>query len=174
MGGKCITRLVIASYFQEQVEYLVAEYLHHWIAGNDLMRRGFPASNAEGAEQEIRRKIQELHDNETVFINDIYQVNVRFLSDEFIHLSIKRRDRQTIHDWRDLQEIKNQILGPECEAIEIYPAESRLVDMANQYHLWGSKNPKYRLPFGFNDGRLVSDLSIGGTVNRPLQKKGSK
>src|SRR5215471_20904261 len=32
------------------------------------------------------------------------------------HLSVKRRDKQPIHDWRDLQEVKNQLCGPECEA----------------------------------------------------------
>jgi hypothetical protein len=53
-----------------------------------------------------------------------------------IHLSIKNQDRSTRHDWRDFQRIKNQLCGPEWEAIELYPAESRLVDMANQYHLF--------------------------------------
>jgi hypothetical protein len=37
-----------------------------------------------------------------------------------------------VHDWRDLQRIKNQLVGPECEAVELYPAESRKVDTANQ------------------------------------------
>jgi hypothetical protein len=70
-------------------------------------------------------------------------------------LSIKRNDRQIIHDWRELQRIKNEIMGEECEAVEIYPAESRLHDTANQYHLWCFA-PGYKLPFGYMS-RFVAD-----------------
>lgn len=70
-------------------------------------------------------------------------------------LSIKRNDRQTIHDWRDLQRIKNLVMGEECEAVEMYPAESRVTDTANQYHLWCFA-PGYRLPFGYAE-RFVAD-----------------
>lgn len=67
--------------------------------------------------------------------NKIYTVSV-FFDGPVTHLSIKRNDRESVHDWRDLQELKNAICGPEREAVEIYPAESRRVDMRNQYHLW--------------------------------------
>jgi len=66
-----------------------------------------------------------------------------------IWLSIKRTDQEAIHDWRDLQTIKNQIVGPENEAVEVYPAESRMVDTANQFHLWVFTDPTIKLPFGF-------------------------
>ena len=62
---------------------------------------------------------------------------------------IKRRDKAPVHDWRDLQVIKNLIVGPEHEGFEIYPAESRLVDTANQYHVFVFLDPKVRLPVGF-------------------------
>lgn len=51
-------------------------------------------------------------------------------------LSIKRNDKLPPHDWRELQAIKNEVAGWEREAIEIYPAESRLVDDADQTWLW--------------------------------------
>lgn len=70
-------------------------------------------------------------------------------------LSVKRNDRQVIHDWRELQRIKNLVMGEEIEAVEFYPAESRLHDTANQYHLWCFA-PGYHLPFGY-DGRFVAD-----------------
>ncbi len=70
-------------------------------------------------------------------------------------LSIKRNDRQVIRDWRELQRIKNAIMGDECEAVEMFPAESRLTDTSNQFHLWCFA-PGYRLPFGYAE-RLVSD-----------------
>jgi len=68
----------------------------------------------------------------------------------WIHLSIKRNDREPVTDWRDKQAIKNQLVGPECEAVELYPAESRLVDCANQYHLWCCPDPEWRFPLGFS------------------------
>ena len=83
-----------------------------------------------------------------VKVNDTYQVNVLrgencdhlILSDQLKglcdYLTIKRADKKAIHDWRHFQIIKNELCGEDREAIEIYPAESRLVDTANQYHLW--------------------------------------
>jgi len=62
-----------------------------------------------------------------------------------IWLSIKRHDKEAFHDWRVFQRIKNAILGEEWEGVEIYPAESRLVDTCNQYHLfcWSDTFPIY-------------------------------
>lgn len=82
-----------------------------------------------------------------------------------IHLSIKRVDREAIHDWRVLQAIKNALVGEECEAIELYPAESRLIDTANQYHLWAFTDPEVRLPFGWQE-RSVVDKPIGKSKQR--------
>lgn len=98
--------------------------------------------------------------NDVCFINDKYQVNVKF-DDEtnqwqgLVWLSIKRHDKEAIHDWRDLQIIKNKLCGDEREAVEIYPAESRLVDSSNQYHLWVLPEGE-KIPFGYGD-RLVVD-----------------
>ncbi|OGU22500.1 MAG: hypothetical protein A2580_08930 [Hydrogenophilales bacterium RIFOXYD1_FULL_62_11] len=104
-----------------------------------------------------------------VFINRAYQVALRpidIMGSSAVHLSIKRRDRQPVHDWRDLQEIKNMLVGPECEGVELFPAESRLVDTANQYHLFASTDPTYRFPFGFS-ARAVRDDGVAGAVQRP-------
>ena len=105
-----------------------------------------------------------------VFQNDLYEVTV--YRDEppglpaLVHISIKRRDRSAIRDWRHFQRIKNEVLGPEHEAVELYPAESRLVDAANQYHLWGFDDATFRFPFGFAD-RLVTEASPPGGRQRP-------
>lgn len=111
-----------------------------------------------------------------VFQNDLYEVAV--YRDEpapgpngirlpaLVHLSVKRRDKAPVHDWRHLQRIKNELLGPEHEAVELYPAESRLVDAANQYHLWAFDEPTFRFPFGFGD-RLVSNVPPPGGKQRP-------
>lgn len=98
----------------------------------------------------------ERHRRETVYVNDVYQVNVQRVHAPFgatvgdmLWLSIKRRDKGLIRDWRELQEVKNRIVGPEHEAFEVFPAESRLVDVANQWHLWVFVDSKVRLPVGF-------------------------
>lgn len=106
------------------------------------------------------------------FQNDKYMVTIRkehALSEgwpRLLHLSIKRIDKQPIHEWRDLQEIKNELVGPEFEAIELYPAESRRVDSANQYHLYVLAD-EARFPIGYQH-RLVENESIGNAVQRPL------
>lgn len=82
-----------------------------------------------------------------------------------VHLSIKTHDKAAYHDWRDFQRIKNELVGDEYEGVEIYPAESRLVDNANQYHLFVFRDLK--LPFGFV-GRLVSDGGTHGCRQRPF------
>ena len=66
--------------------------------------------------------------------NDRYTAIV-YQRGEMTELSIRRNDRKPSMDWRDMQWIKNQLLGPEIEAVQIFPAESRLMDAANQYYL---------------------------------------
>jgi hypothetical protein len=99
--------------------------------------------------------------------NDRYQVHRRTLPAGWVWLSIHRLSREPCRDWRDLQRIKNQLLGEECEAVELYPAESRLVDSANEYHLIGCSDPTWRFPFGFTE-RLVLDHPPGKAKQRPL------
>ena len=76
--------------------------------------------------------------------------------DGLLWLSIHRTDRKAIHDWRHLQAIKNDVAGPERVALEVYPAESDLVDTSNEYHLWVLP-VGIDLPFGFGKGGLVMD-----------------
>lgn len=71
------------------------------------------------------------------------------------HLAIRRTDGQRDIPWRDRQRIKNELVGPECEGVELHPAESRLADMTNTYHLWVNGDPRFRLDLGFHDGRQV-------------------
>ena len=111
----------------------------------------------------------------TIHKNDTYQVLTRRLKSEgdmpdLMWLSIKRIDKESIHDWREFQEIKNQLVGEECEGVELYPAESRKVDAANQYHLFVWDDPTFRIGFGFNE-RLVSgedEAKDFGAKQRPL------
>ena len=104
-----------------------------------------------------------------LLINSRYQVAVYVRGNlepfgPIVHLSFKVHDRQAHHDWRDIQRLKNEICGDECDAVEIYPAESKLVDGANQYHLFVFGT--YKIPFGFQE-RLVSDEGWEKSQQRP-------
>lgn len=83
------------------------------------------------------------------------------------HLSIKHLDKRPLHDWRILQEVKNQLVGRECEAIELYPAEARVVDTSNQYHLFAFPDPEIRIPCGWQTGGKIENPG-GGAVQRPF------
>jgi hypothetical protein len=125
------------------------------------------------AEREKKAQEQAL-----VYLSKTYQVEKNFVTimgADGWHLSIKRRDKKPIHDWRDLQEIKNDLIGPENEGIEIYPAESRKVDTANQFHLWVMADPKKRIACGFwermiDDGTGEFGANANGGSQRPFKE----
>ena len=83
-----------------------------------------------------------------------------------LHLSIKRLDQRPHIGYRELMRIKDELCGAEYEAVQLFPARSREVDLANQYHLWLRDDPTYRFPFGFTE-RLVSESSLDGMVQEP-------
>lgn len=110
---------------------------------------------------------------EEMWMNDLYTVVVQRTSEGAVaHLSIRRNDREAAHDWRDFQAIKNQLAGTEAEAIELYPAESRLVDTANQYHLFVMP-PGALDEVGFNFGRVVNDGNEATEIIGAKQRKGA-
>jgi len=96
-----------------------------------------------------------------VYGNDRYTVTLTSAGDEglegMVHLSIHNHSRSATgaHDWRHFQRIKNELLGPEREAVELFPAESRLVDTSNEFHLWVAPEG-FQFPFGFTE-RSVAD-----------------
>ena len=142
---------------------------------------------ANEATDETRPYLDKAMDNVHVFANNAYVCLVRSvptkLGDlEFIYeLCIRRVDRHPIRDWRDLQQIKNEIFGELAEAVELYPSEARLVDHSNVSYLYvlpavvneqgkpvldGAGRPLYRSwPFGFLF-RLVSEKPLGRNKQR--------
>lgn len=122
-------------------------------------------------------------DGRRVFENNRYVAFLRRTPAEtpelpaLLHLSFHDHRRTTRHDWRDLQRLKNDILGPEQEMLEFYPPESLLVDTANEYHLWGFEGQSLiRSGVGINDRRLVVEKSglddprIKGSKQRPWRE----
>lgn len=81
--------------------------------------------------------------------NDMYQVNVQkgsnkhywfhFDADninQYVYLSIKRRDKEAAFDLEHFQEIKDVLVGKNFMGIELYPNQKRVLDTANQYHMF--------------------------------------
>jgi hypothetical protein len=103
------------------------------------------------------------------YSNSRYIVSVRFCLSalgDVCWLSIKTHDRAPRHDWRDMQRIKDEIVGPDFDAIEIYPKAAHLVDTSNQYHLWVLMERE--IGVGFRE-RLVSERpGLTGAKQRPF------
>lgn len=122
-------------------------------------------------EAAARKLLDDEHAKCSYYVNDLYQVEVGpALGDLFeFQINIRRRDGGMFKDWRHFQQIKNEMIGEECEAIELYPAESRKVDASNKYHIWGYADPTWRFPIGMKDRDVdYADGNTPGTRQRPL------
>jgi len=106
-------------------------------------------------------------DPDEIWINDVYQVTLRRRPDAvfgshagMIQLGVSTHDGTARHDWREFQAIKNQLAGPECEAFELYPADSRLLDPSNYYSLWCFPGVR-RIKVGHEERRVMdSDIAV--------------
>lgn len=76
------------------------------------------------------------------------------------HLMVGRHDQRSIDGpWDDLQRIKNELVGEDRLAVEVFPPEAELVNACPVRHLWVYP-PGYTLPFdlGRMDRTLVTEL----------------
>ena len=125
-----------------------------------------PKLSGKQLRKRAKASIKSLSKDE-IWVNNLYQVNVNREDKQWIHLSIKRLGKETLQGsaWQHFQWIKNQLIGEEHEGIELYPAESRLVNTANQYHLWVMKHPFPNgfIPCGWNECRVLYSESSHGS-----------
>ena len=111
----------------------------------------------------------------------VYPPNRNAVPDGFppvVHISFKHILNVAITDFRDMQTIKNALVGEEAMAVQIFPPENCLVDGANQYHLWcfvPNEWPNVTeesewpvLPIGFGT-RLVTDKPTGKCRQRTFE-----
>jgi len=119
---------------------------------------------------------KEVLDSVEVWSSELYEVHIRKNTKHGFgdhcnlwQLSINSKEQEPVRDWRDLQEIKNILCGPEAEGFELFPSESRKVDTRNQYHIWVliDKNmaKHIRLPCGIQE-RNVVDINKHGLKQR--------
>lgn len=167
-------------------------------AGTTPAREWTPFQRVKAMSNRVTGVSTPVPDDIALYGNNLYNVLVRVVDDDLqaalkrehwvsvqqefltpggeaprlLWLSISRRDRKTVLDWRHLQRIKNEIVGEECEAVQLFPAESRLVDTSNQFHLFALESPKARFPFGYTarevatPAELAADPSAVGAVQR--------
>jgi hypothetical protein len=67
---------------------------------------------------------------------------------QVLHLKVRRRDGRDGISWDTLQAAKNDFVGRDALAVEIYPPEDCLVNEANIRHLWVI--PEDWLPIGLH------------------------
>jgi len=80
-----------------------------------------------------------------------------FGNGKYAVISVSNIDETARHDWRDFQRIKNDLVGKEWEALELYPSESRLRDPSNRFYLWAF--PPGTVLWGLpGDHRIVLDV----------------
>jgi hypothetical protein len=112
----------------------------------------------------------------SIYLNSRYQVNIKDLPavepfGPMVEVSIKRRDKEPIYDWRDMQLIKNELLGKNVTMLQVFPPESRLVDTANQYYFYAFW--EYELPFGFKErvinARPETIYQSGSAIQKPFE-----
>lgn len=73
------------------------------------------------------------------------------MGEEIVQIVVKRVDGEPEpYYWRDLQDIKDVVLGLEGEALELFPAESRRRRDLNFRVLWGMQSDDH-IPLGWQD-----------------------
>ena len=119
-------------------------------------------SDGEVRDTKIRHMVR-------LFSNNLYVVTTERIEDDlfaeehyrwnmpvgWIHIVVGRKDKTVNIPFHHRQHIKNQVLGVECEAVEVFPAHSQMLDIGDMFHLWGCPDPDYRLPHGFGNPRSV-------------------
>jgi hypothetical protein len=120
-------------------------------------------------EATARAFLQDYNDRCRFYANDIYQIAVEEYHPGCLHLNIRRRDGGMVKDWRHFQQIKNEIAGPEREAVELYPAESRKVDTTNKWHLWVQpEGVQVNVGWSQRDVSYDEHRDVPGMRQRPL------
>jgi hypothetical protein len=77
------------------------------------------------------------------------------------YISFSMKDGGHLIDWREIQEMKNQVVGEEHEAVMLFPKDSRCMDTANQFHLYIIGDKGQEFPVGWQCQKAVTDETDG-------------
>lgn len=160
-----------------EVEYVlptasefVRRYREHAMANGSTKALGQLNNEAMAAYNRVSRiKVKE---------NGVYRVEIDANCEHswpmmtLWHLAISRIDGSQTKSWEDLQAIKNHLVGPDVEAVELYPHANREVRIGDQTHLWcffgqrgdvaGKGGGRPILPFGFFTDATLAVLAKPG------------
>jgi hypothetical protein len=85
--------------------------------------------------------------------NNVYSVQVYHQDvpglGQVQQLCIRKHDGKARVPWADKQRIKDELVGQDYTAIEVFPTAANLVDEADLYHLWVMPLG-YEFPFGLH------------------------
>lgn len=73
------------------------------------------------------------------YVNNRYSVQVSDVETDWgpvVHLWVRRHAPGMPRSWRDLQRIKDTIVGEDRVAVEVFPAAGDIIDQADMAHLW--------------------------------------
>jgi hypothetical protein len=106
-----------------------------------------------------------------LYRNSRYQVYLRRFplqehQPDIVYLFLQRLDRSALIPYRDRMRVKDELIHPECEGIELLPARSRVILPMEGCALWVIDDPTFRMAFGFGK-RAVSDIALDGAVQEP-------
>lgn len=120
-------------------------------AANGLMRKRQSWSWVERTPTEGERaRYPAIRDIHAAYFNDVYSVQVYRVRTDMgvvLHLIVRGQQDNQEPPWRDLQRIKDELLGEDAYAVQVYPRKADVVDQADVYHLWVLPN---ELPFGLH------------------------
>jgi len=100
-------------------------------------------------------------DEDAAATNGVYTVAISWLGamdgGAYFCLIVERNDGSALMDWTSLQAVKNAILGPDAEAVELYPAQSRVRDEAHRRWLWAVVGKRFPIGIDLPPGALRPD-----------------
>lgn len=117
-------------------------------AGKKMMLRGWN-DFVDAMPDVIERGIQMPRGMNRIWKNNMYIVQEFLKPGGITLLMVRRNDAAPMRSWSDMQRIKNELMGTDRVAVEVYPREEDVVDQANMYHLWVFPEG-FALPFGLH------------------------
>lgn len=101
---------------------------------------------------EERAQYPAVRDIDRAYYNDFYSVQVYKVPTDLgqvLHLIVRGQINNQEPGWRDMQRIKDELIGTEYEAVQVYPKQADIVDQADVYDLWVLPIDR-SLPFGLH------------------------
>jgi hypothetical protein len=104
----------------------------------------------------VDRQVQAMGED-PVFENEIYRVEMSPIL-PFICLAIRRHDGRPCENWAELQQIKNELVGPENEAMKIFQTDPTGADPVNECRLWVHVDQSFRFSAGLVSPGLLAPI----------------